>query len=75
MKAPVLLWQGTLDRNVPVAASLHLASLIPGCELHPVEGEGHYWIFEQIEEVLSAILQKMTEHLGIAIPVEDHVSS
>jgi hypothetical protein len=46
----------------------------PGCEL-PVEGEGHYWIFEQIEEVLSALAQKMSEHLDVAIPVEDHVSS
>ena len=75
VKAPVLLWQGTLDRNVPVLASLHLASLIPGCELHRVEGAGHYWIFEQIEEVLSALAQKMSEHLDVAIPVEDHVSS
>jgi pimeloyl-ACP methyl ester carboxylesterase len=74
IKAPVLLWQGTLDQNVPVPASLHLASLIPGCEFRPVEGAGHYWIFEQIEEVLSAIVQKMSEHLGVAHPVEDHVS-
>ena len=74
VKAPVLLWQGTHDQNVPVPASLHLASLIPGCEFRPVEGAGHYWIFEQIEEVLSAIVQKMSEHLGVAHPVEDHVS-
>jgi len=57
--APVLLWQGTNDRNVPVAASLRLACLMPGCELHRVEGAGHYWIFEQIEEVLTAIMQKI----------------
>ncbi len=75
VKAPVLLWQGMLDRNVPVPASLHLARIIPGCELHPVEGAGHYWIFEQIEEVLKAIVQKMRETLGTATPVEDHVSS
>jgi pimeloyl-ACP methyl ester carboxylesterase len=74
VKAPVLLWQGTHDQNVPVAASLHLASLIPGCELRPIEGAGHYWIFEQIEEVLKAIVQKMSEHLSGVIPVEDHVS-
>jgi pimeloyl-ACP methyl ester carboxylesterase len=74
VRAPVLLWQGTLDRNVPVLASLHLASLMPGCELHRVEGAGHYWIFEQIEEVLSALAQKIREPLDVAIPVEDHVS-
>jgi len=73
--APVLLWQGTNDRNVPVPASLHLARLIPGCELRPVEGAGHYWIFEHIEEVLRAIVQKMSQHLGGALLAEDHVSS
>ena len=62
VKAPVLLWQGTNDRNVPVLASLRLARLIPGCELCWVEGAGHYWIFEQIEEVLHAIVQKMSQH-------------
>jgi pimeloyl-ACP methyl ester carboxylesterase len=75
VKAPVLLWQGTHDRNVPLPASLHLARLIPGCELRSVEGAGHYWIFEQIEEVLAAIVQKMSERLGVAMPVEDHVST
>ncbi len=73
--APVLLWQGTDDRNVPVPASLHLASLIPGCELRRVEGAGHYWIFEEIEEVLKAIVLKMSEQLGASSPIEDHVSS
>ncbi len=34
--APVMLWQGSQDRNVPLPASLHLASLIPGCEFRSV---------------------------------------
>lgn len=62
VNAPVTLWQGTLDRNVPVPASLRLAHLIPGCDLHYIEGAGHYWIFDHIEEVLEAILAKMTHH-------------
>ncbi len=62
VKAPVLLWQGTADRNVPPAASFRLARLLPGCELARLEGAGHYWIFEHIEEVLKALLQKMTQH-------------
>jgi pimeloyl-ACP methyl ester carboxylesterase len=66
VKAPVMLWQGTHDRNVPLLASRHLASIIPGCEFRSVEGAGHYWIFEQIEEVLNAIVQKMSEHLGVS---------
>jgi pimeloyl-ACP methyl ester carboxylesterase len=60
IKAPALLWQGTADRNVPVAAALHLARLIPGCELFRIEGAGHYWIFEHMEEVLKATVQKMS---------------
>ena len=59
IKAPVMLWQGTADRNVPVSAALHLAKLIPNCELVHIEGAGHYWIFEHMEEVLRAMLHKM----------------
>jgi pimeloyl-ACP methyl ester carboxylesterase len=60
IKASVLLWQGAADNNVPVAASLRLAKIIPGCELFRIEGAGHYWIFDHVEEVLSAIKQKIT---------------
>ncbi len=60
IEAPVLLWQGTADNNVPVAASLRLAEIIPGCELFRLDGAGHYWIFNHVEEVLTAIKQKIT---------------
>jgi pimeloyl-ACP methyl ester carboxylesterase len=59
IQAPVLLWQGAADNNVPVAASLRLAEIIPGCELFRIEGAGHYWIFDHMEEVLVAIKQKI----------------
>jgi pimeloyl-ACP methyl ester carboxylesterase len=59
IKARTLLWQGTADRNVPVAAALRLAQLIPSCELIRLEGVGHYWIFEHIDEVLTKIKQVM----------------
>ncbi len=59
IKAPVLLWQGTADNNVPVTASLRLAEIIPGCELFRIEGAGHYWIFDHVEEVLLAIKEKI----------------
>ena len=59
IKAPCLLWQGTADRNVPVAAAFHLAGLIPNCEVFRIEGAGHYWVFEHMEAVLNATLQKM----------------
>jgi pimeloyl-ACP methyl ester carboxylesterase len=60
--APSVLWQGSSDRNVPVPASLRLAELIPGCELRLIEGAGHYWIFEHIDEVLKTLLQRMSLH-------------
>ena len=59
IKASVLLWQGTADNNVPVAASLRLAEIIPSCKLFQIEGAGHYWIFDHVEEVLLAIKQKI----------------
>lgn len=59
IQCPVLLWQGTADNNVPVAASLRLVEIIPGCQLTRIEGAGHYWIFDHVEEVLLAIRQKM----------------
>jgi pimeloyl-ACP methyl ester carboxylesterase len=59
IKAPTMLWQGTADNNVPVAASLRLAEIIPGCELFRIEGVGHYWIFDHIEEVLGTLKQKI----------------
>ncbi len=57
--APALLWQGMADNNVPVAASLRLAQIIPNCELRRIEGAGHYWIFDHLDEVLTAIRQKI----------------
>ncbi len=61
IEAPAMLWQGLSDNNVPVAASLRLAQLIPHCELTRIEGSGHYWIFEHVEEVLTAIRKKVLD--------------
>lgn len=53
--APAVLWQGTADRIVPPAASLHLASQLPRCQLIRIEGAGHFWIFDHIPEVVAAV--------------------
>ena len=58
--APAMLWQGTADRIVPVAAALHLARLIPGCRLMRLEGAGHFWVFDHMTEVFAG-LRAMTE--------------
>ncbi len=59
IKAPVLLWQGTGDRNVPVAAALQLAKLIPACQLFRIEGAGHYWVFDHMDEVLAEMAKRL----------------
>lgn len=61
IEAPAMLWQGLADNNVPVVASLRLAQLIPNCELTRIEGSGHYWIFDHVEEVLTAIRKKVLD--------------
>jgi pimeloyl-ACP methyl ester carboxylesterase len=53
--APVLFWQGLNDRNVPVAAALQLAKLIPDCRAQTIRQAGHYWIFDNIGIVLKEI--------------------
>jgi pimeloyl-ACP methyl ester carboxylesterase len=55
IRAPSLLWQGTSDRNVPPSAAFRLGELIPGCEVHPIQGAGHYWIFDNIGHVLERV--------------------
>lgn len=51
ISAPSVLWQGTADRIVPVAAAYHLAHSIPGCRLIRIGDAGHFWVFEHVEEV------------------------
>ncbi len=55
IRAPAFLWQGLSDRNVPVAAALRLAELIPDCRTRTIEKAGHYWIFDNIRLVLETI--------------------
>jgi pimeloyl-ACP methyl ester carboxylesterase len=56
IRAPSFLWQGTADRNVPPSAAFLLSQLIPGCEVHPIERGGHYWIFDNIRLVLRRLV-------------------
>ncbi len=53
--APAFLWQGMADRNVSVAASLCLAELVPNCRTQRIDNAGHYWIFDNIAEVLQTL--------------------
>lgn len=61
IKAPSFLWQGTSDRNVPLAAALHLADLIPNCHVSIIDNAGHYWVFDHFHEVLETLKDVMSK--------------
>ncbi len=53
--APTQLWQGTSDRLVPPEAAYYLVRQIEGCRLTRLEGEGHFWVYNRIHDVLAAL--------------------
>ncbi len=48
---PVGIWQGTIDRLVPMAHGGWLASMIPGAEGHVVVGCGHLGLLDELPDV------------------------
>ena len=55
IRAPCILWQGTKDTIVPLAAARYLAEQLPSCRYVELEGAGHFWVIEHIPEVLDAV--------------------
>ena len=56
MRVPTFLWHGELDRNVPVVAGRHLASVIPNCRATFYPEEAHLSLpFNRQEEILRAL--------------------
>ncbi len=53
--ARTVLWQGMIDNIVPVQAALRLGALIPDCTVHKIASGGHFWVYENIELVLSTL--------------------
>lgn len=53
---PVVLWQGTDDRNVPLTMGRFQAGQIPGCDARFIEGAGHLWVVQHAADVLDALL-------------------
>lgn len=54
--APVWLWHGELDANVPVDEARSLAKSIPHCRSVFYPGEGHLLIFEREEDILRTLV-------------------
>ena len=52
---PVHLWQGDVDRNVPLAHAQRQAARIPGAVLHVCSDEGHLLVIDHFEEILRVV--------------------
>ena len=61
--APSRLWIGSEDRHVPVAAARLLAMRIPGCIRSDLQGAGHYWVMQNMPEVLGWLSQPLADSL------------
>ncbi|MFV0298017.1 MAG: alpha/beta fold hydrolase [Hyphomicrobiaceae bacterium] len=55
IRTPAVLWQGTADKVVPAAFTFDFADRLGDCRVHELEGQGHFWVFEHIEEVMRAV--------------------
>lgn len=55
--APVDVWQGTEDRNVPFPHGQVIADLCPTAELHVVEGGGHLLV-NQLDEIITTMVTR-----------------
>ena len=66
IRAPAFHWQGMADRNVSIAASLGLAERVPNCRTRRIENAGHYWIFDNIAEVLRTLAEAARQSTAAA---------
>lgn len=65
--APVRVWIGSRDTNVPIAAARRLAERLPNGALCVLPGEGHLWVAQHYEEVL-AWVEAITRDAGATTP-------
>ena len=55
INAPVSIWHGDKDRNVPIAHGRLQAARIPGAQFHECPGQGHMLIVDRFEEILRTV--------------------
>jgi pimeloyl-ACP methyl ester carboxylesterase len=56
---PVQLWHGTADETVPLLHGRTLAEQLANCDIHMVEGEGHFSLpIEQMDRILQQLIAK-----------------
>ena len=51
----VFIWQGAEDRYVGNMGG-YMGKIIPNCSVNIILGQGHYWIFEHLEEMLLTLI-------------------
>lgn len=71
VKAPAVIWQGTDDHVVPPQAARWLARQLPDCKLHSLEGAGHFWVFEHVDEVVASLDALMSQNGSGSARVSD----
>jgi pimeloyl-ACP methyl ester carboxylesterase len=60
--APAVVWQGTDDHVVPPQAARWLARQLPNCRLQSLDGAGHFWVFEHVEDIISTLDALMSQN-------------
>ena len=55
VSAPTVLWQGLTDTIVPIHAAIGLGKLVPGCRTVEIPDGGHFWVYDNIELVLTEL--------------------
>ncbi|MES9946130.1 MAG: alpha/beta hydrolase [Candidatus Thiodiazotropha sp.] len=54
---PIQIWHGSADETVPILHGRTLAECLPECELHRVEGEGHFSLpFDRMGEIQQQLI-------------------
>jgi pimeloyl-ACP methyl ester carboxylesterase len=57
IQAPVMLWHGEVDQNIPVEMARYAESAIPKCEAKFYPNEGHLSLFKKhAEEIVRALV-------------------
>lgn len=60
--APAVVWQGTDDHVVPPQAARWLARQLPNCTLHSLDGAGHFWVFEHVDDIIQTLDALMSQN-------------
>jgi pimeloyl-ACP methyl ester carboxylesterase len=67
VRCPVLLWYGSEDRFAPPTHGLWLSQNLPEARLVLRAGEGHFGIYEHLDEMLAALTEPGTPGPGSVI--------